>query len=384
MALQDLTPQLRTRLSRMERAVGWFVFLATALLLFGFGYYLYHTAERKGWFTIKAKFVTYISSAAGLKFGDAVVMKGTEVGRITLIDPLEPRNPLNVKVEFEVRDRYFRYIWLDGSIAKVNAADFLGKRQIEITVGTNGPAISVTQPITIFTNLADLKKDIAVATNHWQLAQDIVDEKTNVLIGAYTPLNENNLERITELNHGAPIYAYDNRVTKDRVVAVWRQREHRYEPVTPGRENAWLPAQESPAVTERLEKVVDQVQAALPNFLALTNQLQALLQNGANAASNVNVLAIRAGPVATNANSLIVNLNTNVTAALASLADITSNLNAQVQSNTNILSWISKTIVDSDNFVQGLKHHWLLRSAFKKENAAAENAAKTNVPPVKK
>ena len=54
MALQDLTPQLRTRLSRMERAVGGFVFLAAALLLFGFGYYIYHTAQRKGWFKIKA------------------------------------------------------------------------------------------------------------------------------------------------------------------------------------------------------------------------------------------------------------------------------------------------------------------------------------------
>jgi hypothetical protein len=53
MALQDLTPQLRTRLSRMERAVGWFVFLATALLLFGFGYYIYNVAESKGWFKIK-------------------------------------------------------------------------------------------------------------------------------------------------------------------------------------------------------------------------------------------------------------------------------------------------------------------------------------------
>ena len=48
MALQDLTPQLRTRLNRMERVVGWFVLLATLLLLFGFGYYLYKTAERKG------------------------------------------------------------------------------------------------------------------------------------------------------------------------------------------------------------------------------------------------------------------------------------------------------------------------------------------------
>ena len=40
MALQDLTPQLRTRLSRMERAVGWFVALAMALLVFGFVYYV--------------------------------------------------------------------------------------------------------------------------------------------------------------------------------------------------------------------------------------------------------------------------------------------------------------------------------------------------------
>jgi len=52
-----LTPQLRTRLSRVERAVGWFVFIATALLLFGFGYYIYHTAERKGWFKIRLRFL---------------------------------------------------------------------------------------------------------------------------------------------------------------------------------------------------------------------------------------------------------------------------------------------------------------------------------------
>jgi hypothetical protein len=38
-----------------------------------------------------------------------------------------------------------------------------------------------------------------------------------------------------------------------------------------------------------------------------------------------------------------------------------------------MLSQISKIIVDSDSFVQGLKRHWLLRSAFK--------PAKTNAPP---
>src|SRR5580765_7357512 len=35
--VQDLTPQLRTRLSRVERAVGIFVSVATLLLLAGFG-----------------------------------------------------------------------------------------------------------------------------------------------------------------------------------------------------------------------------------------------------------------------------------------------------------------------------------------------------------
>ena len=146
MALQDLTPQLRTRLSRMERAVGWFVFLAAALLLFGFGYYLYHTAERKGWFVIKAKFFTYVQSAAGLSVGDPVYMMGFPVGQITSVAPQKPYEKHNVKVEFEVRDDYFRYIWTGGSYVKINAAGFLNQRQLEVTRGTNGPAICVTQP----------------------------------------------------------------------------------------------------------------------------------------------------------------------------------------------------------------------------------------------
>ena len=67
----------------------------------------------------------------------------------------------------------------------------------------------------------------------------------------------------------------------------------------------------------------------------------------------------------TNVNSLLGHADTNITALLINLADITSNLNAQVQANSNMLCGISKTVMDSDDFVQGLKRHWLLRSAFK-------------------
>jgi len=67
----------------------------------------------------------------------------------------------------------------------------------------------------------------------------------------------------------------------------------------------------------------------------------------------------------TNLNSLLENTDTNFGALLINLANITSNLNAQVQANTNLLGGISKTVSDADDLVQGLKRHWLLRSAFK-------------------
>ena len=70
MAVQDLTPQLRTRLSKVERAVGVFVVLATLLLLAGFAFYIYSTAQRKGWFKEKFLYHTYVESAGGIRVGD--------------------------------------------------------------------------------------------------------------------------------------------------------------------------------------------------------------------------------------------------------------------------------------------------------------------------
>jgi len=82
-----------------------------------------------------------------------------------------------------------------------------------------------------------------------------------------------------------------------------------------------------------------------------------------------------------NLNSTVTNVNTNlvvvlsnVNASLESLAGIMSNLHAQVDVNTNILSNISSTVVHTDDLIQGLKRHWLLRSAFKAKPAPATNA----------
>jgi enamine deaminase RidA (YjgF/YER057c/UK114 family) len=172
---------------------------------------------------------------------------------------------------------------------------------------------------------------------------------------------------------------------------------------------------------DRAEGIVAQIEAALPNFLALTNQIAATLSNSVQLTSNLNAVAagirpavsnaaaitanlrdphgslgewliptnlnlqlaatlLNANGTLTNVNLAITNVNTNLAAmfqevgsSLDNLADLTSNLNHQVQVNSNMLSEVSQIIVNSDNFIQGLKRHWLLRSAFK--------PAKTNAPP---
>src|SRR5690242_16179099 len=117
MPLQDLTPQLRTRLSRVERVVGWFVLVASLLLAAGFAYYFYVTAERKGWFITKVPYYTYLKDATGLRVGDPVRLMGFDVGQVVEIEPTEAgnywynQNQFNVFVKFLIRQPYYGYIW---------------------------------------------------------------------------------------------------------------------------------------------------------------------------------------------------------------------------------------------------------------------------------
>lgn len=397
----------------MERAVGWFVFLATALLLFGFGYYLYHTAERKGWFVIKARFHTYVKSSSGLNAGDPVYMMGFAVGEITLIHAMPPRDPHNVRIEFAIRDPYFRYIWTGGSYLKVTPAGFLNQRQLEVTRATNGYAICVTQPVTDFTNLDLLAQNVAANPGEWQLSQDVFDAESNIVFHAYDMLTPSNLPAIAALRPHS-LYAYNNTINRNRIVASWDGRFHHYKIFTPDDDTAWLKAVETPAVSDQLQEMVTQAQTALPGFLALTNKIAAVLDNSAQAASNLNLTVNEARPALanfaaisgqlreagglmtwalgtngnaqmqsslTNANLLLANTDTNLAAVLVNLANLTSNLNAQVRANSNILSSVSKIVVDTDDFVQGLKRHWLLRSAFKTKDTNAFPTTLEPLPP---
>ncbi|MBU6402923.1 MAG: hypothetical protein KGS61_21595, partial [Verrucomicrobia bacterium] len=145
----------------------------------------------------------------------------------------------------------------------------------------------------------------------------------------------------------------------------------------------------------------------LPGILNLTNRIAGVLTNSERLIANADATLTNARPMVTNLTLLTAqlrqtkgalgewllptNLNasldqtlrtanttlghtdtnlsllvSNLSRSLDNLADITSNLNRQVQVNTNLLSAISAVITNTDDFVQGLKRHWLFRSAFRK------------------
>jgi ABC-type transporter Mla subunit MlaD len=115
--------------------------------------------------------------------------------------------------------------------------------------------------------------------------------------------------------------------------------------------------------------------------IAMNYQVTALLTNANSTMTNVNLTVGNANVTITNANTNLVMVFSNITVALENLASLTGSLNDQVKRNDNILSSISRLIINTDDMVQGLKHHWLLRSAFKdKGNQDPKTSSKSSNP----
>lgn len=422
MPLQDLTPQLRTRLSRLERWVGIFVTLATLLVLVGLVFYIRQMAREKGWYKRKLPYFTFVDSAAGLKVGDKVRMMGFEIGEITKVDAQPPEDALyNVFVAFIVKEPYEGYLW-DDSRAKVGAGDFLGNRAVEVTKGTNGVATYVLHDVREV-SIAEARQ--YTGSTSVFIGQEVYDQSgTNRLAKpgqAITP----ELLRSLEWGGVSSFQVFDHAVQLRFPKYIWDPTAGRYasfdrkDPKTG--KGYFLPPNESPALTERLDQVINQVQAAIPNFLALTNRVNETLQGAIRTLGGAEELLARGRPLManltfisttltnphgslgewllptnlntqiggtltnasttlasanlmlTNTDARIAELATTLNHALEELAGITSNLHHQVDANTNILSDLSKLVVDTDHMIQGLKRHWLLRSAFKEKA--------TNAPP---
>ncbi|MEO7297418.1 MAG: MlaD family protein [Verrucomicrobiota bacterium] len=404
MALQDLTPQLRTRLNRVERAVGLFVTAATLLLLAGLAYYIYHTAQRKGWFKIKVQYSTSLNNAAGLKPGEPVKLMGFTVGRILEIKPNEPDDWYGVTVFFEIQEPNYGYVWLDSKV-RVAPADFLGNRYLEIVKGKDGEPtvlgkskneLKVLNPEMVKQTFKELKA---------ALTKSVASENPGFTAHALNyEVEEGTRAALNKLIHEQPAVFYTNFAAAKPY---------------------WIEPLESPALTERLDTLVNGLESALPNILNLTNQLVAVLANTARATEKLGSVVDAAHPLVTNLNFISANLRdpkgslgewlfptnlnqqltqtlqraditlantdsnltsvvTNLNRTLENLANVTSNLNVQVQSNSNILSNVSQAVVHSDELVQGLQRHWLLRSAFKKKEDKTVSPKKSVSPKQRK
>lgn len=320
MALHDLTPQLRTRLRRMEKIVGLFVAVAAVLLLVGFAYYVYHTAVRRGWLTPKVSYYTFVRSADGLKLGDPVLLMGFSVGEITVIEAEPPDSSYNVFVGFQVRKPYYGYIWAD-SRARITAGGFLGGRRLEVTKGQSGaPTVYESEG-----HVAEL------------------------LVGGRKVA-------VAEAPQGVP-----------------------------------LEPDEAPALSERAEQLVARLEEALPS---ITGKLDGALGNAEHLTANLDDLVTKARPVVANLDTITTNLrdpkgslgewllppdlrtrleqtlqgvDANLVRLQRTLGEseaAAGSLRSQLDSNRHVLGDVSDLVRDTDDLVQGLKRHWLLRGAF--------------------
>ena len=363
MPIQDLTPQLRTRLNRFERIVGIFIMAATLMMVIGLFLYLRETAKRKGWFVLKAPYYTYLRSGSGIQVGDKVKLMGFDAGEITAVTAMPPGNEYDVYVSFVVLGEYHGYVWSD-SVVKVKSAGLLGNRYLEVIKGD-----------------ASGKHGKVYATYVSKDGKGI-DEMWDPTAKSYKPFPKND-------------------------------KKAQY----------YVPAEEPPELASQMDAIVQQAKDALPHVLALTNLLTRVMANTADATDRLNGLLSDAKPIVANltiisdhlkhpqgslgewliptnvnrqlsetltnanttllsANSTLTNANlqltevaTSLDEALDNLAKITGNLRAQVDQNTNIVKEVSQLIVDTDNLVRGLKRHWLLRSAFKGEKTPGSNQA---------
>jgi hypothetical protein len=328
---------------------------------------------------------------------------GFDAGQITEITAMPPEDIyFNVYIQFQVNEPYYGYLWAD-SRARVGASDFLGNRYVEVTKGSNG---APTYPMHTVKRVAigDARSMVG-GTNNVMYGQ-IVRVGTNVLASPADWLSHPVLDEMAAAGQ-REVLVIDKNSEKMDPVYIWQEKSGLYEPINSAekRKGFWLKVEESPALTERLESVVNTVEKALPDFLALTNRIAGVLSNAASVVTHADDLLVSAKPILTNAAQISANLNqprgalgewliptnlnselqrtmksanetvvtaqTNLAALsaavlvnLENLSGVTSNLNAQVQANGLMLWQISQLVTHADEMVQGLKRHWLLRGSF--------------------
>ncbi len=392
MALQDLTPQLRTRLRKVEWMVVLFLGGTTLLMLASLGWFIFRTGEARGWWVDEVPYYTYVGDATGIKVGTPVHMMGFKVGEVTKVDalPLEQlrswdyyqTNQFRAFVGFKVRDRRpSRYPGYIGSDSRVKLGGFpveiAGGVVLEISVGSMGATLTTK----------DLPGgEIGVLSD--KFAYDELSAKKDSPNMRYVPLSE------AENGYYLPLDQSETLLSQvQQVLSKVRGIGTKVDAALPGlTEELYLTLTNVHAITAQLRPNVGPP-GALGAMVLPTNLVARLGQPGGLGEliipTNINehlvsVLARVPGTLS-NLDDRMASLGgliTNLTRGTAPLGNVVTNLDmavadvrltlAEVRSNT--VPEATGLLRTLDSFVEGLKRHWLFRGAFKAPKAEERSA----------
>src|SRR5262249_54468524 len=136
-----------------------------------------------------------------------------------------PGSYYDMFVAFRIKEPYDGYIW-DDSRAKVGAVDFLGKRSIEVTKGTNGT------PSYLFSEFKEVpvtEVESYLGDTPVLLVDEIYDQTgTNALARPKDRVTPEMLQRIVAAGTVATLRIIDTTNQTKMPTAVWNDREGRY------------------------------------------------------------------------------------------------------------------------------------------------------------
>ena len=374
MPIQDLTPQLRTRLRKVEWITGLFLSLTGVLMLGGFLYFLKHTAENRGWFVTYVPYYTLMSDATGFRVGTPVNMMGFNIGevdQVTALSQLEraswdyyQTNDFNVFVGFKVRVPWYGYIGADSKVR-------IGGFPIDVAGGVfiELRPSGVTNLVTV-TNLPNGKPGILWDKYAYSPSPNLIQYGpiTNDIYGAKKGY-------YLALDQSETLLAQAQRILKnaDEITAFLRTElpkvtQEAIETLTFARAT----------VGGLTNDVVLTLQTTRLAVASLTNDLGGLLANARRITGQVG----EALPGLTN--DLAITLNTSrhlmetvdqQLPAIAGNVNLTlTNLNTLLLRDTNITANASLLVSNVNNLIT---KHWLFRSAFKAQAAEESKVKRT-------
>ena len=380
MALQDLTPQLRTRLRKVE----WMVVLflgGTALLLLGsLGWFIFRTGEARGWWVDEVPYYTYVDDATGIKVGTPVHMMGFKVGEVTKLDalPLDQlrswdyyqTNQFRAFVGFKVRakepSRYPGYISSDSRV-KLGGfpVEIAGGVVLEVSVGSMSGTLTTT-------NLGGGR--IGVLSD--KFAYDELSGKKDSPNRRYLPLSESKTGYYLPLDQSETLLAQ-----VQQVLAKVRGIGTQVDAALPGlTEELYLTLTNVHAITAQLRPNVGPP-GALGAMVLPTNLVARFGQPGGlgdlilPTHLNAQLIATLAAVPGTLSNldqrtASLGALITNLVKGTAPLGNAITNLDLTMDDmRSNTVPQATALLRTLDSFVEGMKRHWLFRGAFKAPKA---------------